>query len=230
MVGTFAPGGAYLLHVWHVRQKPGVQQTASNRTVSMDNMVLLRAYSPQSFEDLKKIAGKTVWMRNGYTMAYFPVEGGRIAFAHPAGVVPSIQKMEIKRFVKAATPATVDDGMSHGTAQAFALFTLPGSANQYAVAAGAINGAEQMYFCDLLFYYDDPHGIYGHWTQEVWQAIDAHQVRPGMSELQTRMAIGQKTHASNHMPGDRTVDYDQAGRTWTVTYKDDKAAEIKAPQ
>jgi len=34
---------------------------------------------------------------------------------------------------------------------------------------------------DILFFYDDPHMIYDHWSKDVWAAIDAHQVKPGMS-------------------------------------------------
>jgi hypothetical protein len=49
-----------------------------------------------------------------------------------------------------------------------------------------------------------------------------------MSELETRMAIGQKQHAVGETEGDRTVTYDQDGKHWTVTYVGDKATLIKS--
>jgi hypothetical protein len=80
----------------------------------------------------------------------------------------------------------------------------------------------------MLFYYDDPHTIYNHWPKDVWAAIDAHQVKPGMSELETRMSIGRNTQAEGDTEGDRTVSYDQAGKHWTVTFVKNRATVIKS--
>jgi hypothetical protein len=44
------------------------------------------------------------------------------------------------------------------------------------------------------------------------------------------MAIGLNTSFSSHEKGNRTVHYDQAGKLWSVTYVNDKATVIKAPQ
>jgi hypothetical protein len=104
---------------------------------------------------------------------------------------------------------------------------LPGKDGTFATPIGAMQGEQEAYFADLLFYYDDPHTIYDHWPKDVWTAVDAHQVKPGMSELETRMAIGQKMHADGDIQGDRTVTYDQDGKKWTVTYVKNRATEIK---
>jgi len=90
-----------------------------------------------------------------------------------------------------------------------------------------MQGNEEGYYTDLLFYYDDPHTIYDHWPKGVWAEVDAHQVKPGMSEVETRMAVGRNLHASGGSEGDRTVSYDQDGRHWTVTYVKNQATEIK---
>ncbi len=105
----------------------------------------------------------------------------------------------------------------------------PAATSLYATAIGAIDASQEEYFSDILFFYDDPHTIYDNWPKNVWAAIDAHQVLPGMSELQTRMSIGQKTHSDGSSEGNRTVTYDQAGKTWTVTFVDNKATTIKTP-
>jgi len=225
---TLAIGGIYLFFVWKQRQNPGVvNRDQDTESTNMDDYVVMRTLSPHYFEDLHKLVNTTVWMKNGYTMAYFPYAGGRIVFAHPAGVVPAAQRLEIKKVIKSAVPAAVDDGISHGNQQVFAIFALPDGPNLYAVALGSIEGSEESYYCDILFFYDDPHGIYDRWPKDVWAAIDAHQVKTGMSELESRMAIGQKLQASSEEQGNRTITFDQAGKHWSVTYVNDHATEIK---
>jgi hypothetical protein len=49
-----------------------------------------------------------------------------------------------------------------------------------------------------------------------------------MSELQTRLAIGQKMHAEGTEVGERTVTYDQDGKHWTVTFENNRATAVKS--
>lgn len=226
---TLAIGGIYLVSVWKQRQNPGVVgQTDTSQNLSKDDLAVVRTFSPQHFEDNLRLEGTSVWMKNGYTMAYFPYKAGRVEFGKPVGVIPSAQRLDVKKIIKAAAPKNVDDGISHGSRQALAVFALPGSPDLYATAIGVMEGSEEAYYSDILFFYDDPHKIYDNWPKDVWSAIDAHQVKPGMSELETRMAIGQKMHPSAQTEGDRTVTYDQNGKQWTVTYAANKATEIKS--
>ncbi len=227
---TLALGGIYLLVVFAHRRNPGVASRANpEQNLTADDVAEVRALFPTSFDDVLKLQKTSVWMKNGYTMPYFPYEAGRIVFAKPVGVLPSAQRLEIKKVIKAAAPARVDDGISHGARQVFAVFALPGSANLYATAIGVLDGAQEAYFTDVLFYYDDPHSIYNYWPKSVWAAIDAHQVVAGMSELETRMALGQKTQADRSSEGNRTVTYDQAGKKWIVTFVDNRATTIVHP-
>jgi hypothetical protein len=105
---------------------------------------------------------------------------------------------------------------------------MPGATGLYATAIGVMDSSQEEYFSDILFFYDDPHTIYDNWPKTIWAAIDAHRVLPGMSELQTRMSIGQKTQSEGSSEGNRTVTYDQAGKTWTITFVDNKATTIKS--
>jgi len=225
---TLAIGGGYLFSVWRHRQDPGViGQQIANQRPDLDKVSVIRSIFPSHFEDTLQLEGTTVWMKNGYLMPYYPYTSGHVVFAKRVGVIPAAQKMEVKKIVKQAVPANEDDGMSHGSRQAFAVFTLPGDTTLYATPIGAIGGSEEAYFCDMLFYYDDPHAIFDHWPKDVWTTVDAHQVKPGMSELETRMAIGRKTHTSGVKEGDRTVTFDQASKHWTITYVNNRATEIK---
>ena len=226
---TLALGGIYLGVVWKRRQQPAVApKTDPSQILSKDDLVVMRQYFPMHFEDLLRLEGATVWEKNGYVMPYYPYAGGQVLFAKPVGLIPAAQPIEVKKIIKAAVPAKIDDKIEHGSRQAFAVFALPGSATLYATPIGVMEGNEEHYFTDLLFYYDDPHTIYDHWPKDVWAAIDAHQVKPGMSEIETRMSIGRNLHAASASEGNRTVTYDQDGKHWTVTYVKNQAAEIKS--
>lgn len=225
---TLAIGGIYLYSVFKQRESPGVtEQKAAQDTLSKDDLVVMRQYFPQHFDDLQRLEGTTVWMQNGYTMPYFAYTGGRVDFAKKIGLIPATQEMEVKKIIKAAAPAKVDDGIEHGSRQAFAVFALPGAKELYATPVGYMQGNEEAYYTDLLFYYDNPHKTYGYWGKDVWAAIGAHEVKPGMSELEVRMAIGHKMQTDSQTEGDRTVTYDMNGKKWAVTFVKNHATEIK---
>ncbi|HEY1767465.1 MAG TPA: hypothetical protein VGG26_07405 [Terracidiphilus sp.] len=229
VLATLAIGGIYLFSVWRHRQNPGVVATESeDQRLTPDDVAVVRMMFMTSFDDTLALKGKSVWMKNGYTMPYFPFDNGRIAFSKRAGLIPSAQQLKVENIVKASPPPSVDDSIEHGTRQVFAVFALPGNPALYATPIGVIEGSQERYYCDLLFYYDDPHTIYDNWPKDVWAAIDAHQVKPGMSELETRMAIGQKLQAEGPTEGNRTVSYNQADKHWTVTYVHNHATAIKS--
>jgi hypothetical protein len=226
---SLAIGGIYLFTVWKQRQNPGVVgQPEASQSLSKDDLAVVRTFSPAHFDDLQRLEGTRVWMKNGYTMPYFPYEKGKVEFGKRVGVLPASQPLDVKKIIKAIAPIKGDDGLEHGTRQVFAVFTLPGKPDLYATPVGSIDGSQESYFSDLLFFYDDPHTIYDNWPRDVWASVDAHQVKPGMSELETRMAIGQKAHPEGETEGDRTVTYNQDGKHWTVTFVKNRATVIKS--
>jgi hypothetical protein len=199
-------------------------------------VAIVRVKWMTTFDDTLSLVGTSVWMKKGYVMPYYPYAGGRVEFTQSVGLLPAAQRLDVKKVVKAVAPAAVDDGISHGSRQVFAVFALPGSpagntagdAGLYATAIGAIEGSQEAYFCDNLFFYDDPHTIYNYWPRAVWAAIDAHQVKPGMSELETRMSLGAMTETDGGRKGNRDVTYDVNGKKWVVTYAGDHATAIKS--
>lgn len=226
---TVAIGGSYLFYVWKQRQNPGIiPGTDANQSLSQDDLAVVRELPMAHFDDLKDLEGKRVWMKNGYTMPYFPYAAGQVQFSKRVGLVLPAQPLDVKKFIKLAVPATVDDSLEHGARQVFAVFEMPGKVGVFATPIGAIQGSEEHIFANLLFYYDDPHTIYDHWPKDVWASVDAHQVKPGMSELEVRMSIGMKSETDGKTEGNRTVTYDQDGKHWTITFVKDRATEIKA--
>jgi hypothetical protein len=186
---TLAIGAIYLYAVFQHRQNPGViAEQSQSQKLTPDDLAVVREKFMQHYEDTLSLVGTSVWMKNGYTMPYYPFAGGRVEF-HREGLIPPDQRLDVKKIVKASTPAREDDSMSHGARQVFAVFSMAGDTKLYATPIGVMDGSEEQYFCDLLFYYDDPHSIYD-WSKDVWAAVDAHEVEPGMNELQARTALG----------------------------------------
>ena len=67
---------------------------------------------------------------------------------------------------------------------------------------GEVDGGNETFRLVDLLYYDDPHKLYSYWPGNIWQATDQQQAKPGMSELQTMMAVGQYP---NRTPATRAV-------------------------
>jgi hypothetical protein len=225
---TLLIAAVYMFSVWKKRHNPGIVNQPHEQELTADDVAVVRMEFPSHFEDLKDKEGKTVWMKNGNTMPYFPYASGKVDFKKRVGVIPPLQKLDLKKAIKAAVPADVDDGISHGTRQAMYVFTLPGDTKEYATPVGAMEGSEEQYYSDLLYFYDDPHTIYSNWPKVIWDAVDAHQAKEGMNELQTRLALGQKIQTDNpRAEGNRTVTYDADGKKWTVTFVKDRATKVQ---
>jgi hypothetical protein len=226
---TLLIGGIYLAIVFHNRAKEGAAANkAPEQHLTEDEIAVDRQEFPAHFDDVAELAGKSVWMRNGYSMPYYAYAGGRVNWARQIGLLPPAQRLDVKKAIKAAAPPSISNKVPHGDHQALLVFTLPGDANEYAVAVGAMEGQQEQYFDDLLFFYDDPHTIYSHWPKDTWAAIDAHQPRQGMNELQMGLALGMNITTDSQTKGDRTVNYDVNGKKMSVTFAGDKATTIQA--
>jgi hypothetical protein len=163
----------------------------------------------------------------GYEMDYYPYAAHRIDFAHKVGTLPGAQRLDVKDVITQKLAAGVVNRIPRGDKQAFVVFTLPGDDKQYAAAVGYIQGTDSTYYCDNVFYYDDPRGMYTFWPAPVWQAIDQHKAIAGMNELQTAMALGVMQQSDSSDYGNRTVEYDAGGTHWAVTFENDKATQVQ---
>ncbi len=229
VVITLIIGGIYLAIVFHNRAvSDAAVRKAAEPHYTADEVAVDRQEFPAHFDDVQDLAGKSVWMRSGYTMPYFPYTGSRVNFAKQVGLLAPVQRLDVKKAIKAVAPASLSDRISHGDHQAMIVFSLPGSTDLYATPVGVLQGDTEQYFDDILFYYDDPHTIYSHWPKDVWAAIDAHQPKQGMNELQMSLALGLNITTDSQTPGDRTVNYDTNGKKTAVTFTGDKATTIQA--
>jgi len=162
-----------------------------------------------------------VWVKVGYQHTYYPYDVARhkTDFAHEAGLLLPLQKLAIQDVVADVSPQAL------GIKQVLACFALNGK--NYAVPIGAEKSGDFKIYSDDIFFIEDPRNLYKHWPADVWKKIDAHEVQPGMSELQASFAIGAGVPQGSGDYGWRTLHYANGGKPLLIAYQDDKAVEIK---
>lgn len=228
MLPVIAIVGIRIYFIHRERTAPVVVQPRyQERPLTADEMVQPRKLYIDDVKSAKDLDGKTVWVQSGYSLDYFPYTAHHVDFHKKVGVLPSVQALEIKDIVSEKAPANLASRIPLGNKQVFAVFTMPGSPQQYATAIGYLQGNDSKFYCDDIFYYDDPHQMYKHWPAAVWQAVDQHRPIPGMNELQVAMTLGVVQQSDSSDIGNRTVTYDTGGKKWSVTFQNDKAVNIQ---
>ena len=110
----------------------------------------------------KQLTQQPVWVREGYRFTYYPYDRSRhrTDFAHEAGLLLPIQKLEIKDVVTDTAPHSAH------LHQVMAVFELDGKT--YAVPIGSQTGDSYQIYSDEMFFIQDPHELYKHWPADVW--------------------------------------------------------------
>ena len=174
---------------------------------------------PYDLKSAQQLTEQPVWVKEGYRYTYYryvPVVKS-VDFAHEAGLLGPIERMEIKDVMAVAAPG--------GRRQVVATFEKDG--HSYAVPIGFETEGRYKIYSDEMFYVEDPHELYKHWPADVWQAVAQHEVKPGMNELQADFAVGMGSLDAGSTSTERTLRYANGGKPLVVIFRDGKAAEIK---
>src|SRR6185437_1137586 len=211
-------------------------KTVANPNFSADDYVVptqLHAYDLKSAKD--GLDGKPVWVKAGYQLYYYPDIAGRIDFKHPVGLLPPLEKLEMKNVIETATPGAKAEEVAPNVRirqqQVMATFRLPKDPKVYAAPIGVSKGRDYTLYINDSFFFEDPHQLYKHWPLEVWSAIDHHEAKPGMNELQTSFALGIGiSQGAGGDYGNRTLQYDNNGHPVRVTFEHNRATSVVQPQ
>ena len=199
------------------------QQQAKNAGYSnADYYVTPKKLYPYDLKSAKQLTQQPVWAKEGYRYTYYPYDAARkrTDFGREAGLLLPIEKLEIKDVL-----ADIPVGAGNRR-QVMAVFKKEGKS--YAVPIGFGSEGQYKIYSDEMFYVEDPHDLYKHWPADVWQAIEHHEVKPGMDELQADFAVGMGVPDAGSSENEKTVRYPNGGKALVVSYRDGKAAEIKA--
>jgi len=177
---------------------------------------------PYDLKTAKQLTEQPVWVKEGYRYTYFAYQPAskHVDFAHDAGLLGPIEKLAITDVVLAS------NRLQGQPKQVVAVFEKDGK--PYAVSIGyeSYNGEYNIY-SDEMFFIEDPRDLYKHWPPDIWQAVEQHQVKPGMNEMQADFAIGMGTPDAGDTSYEKTVHYPDGGKPLVIVYHDGKAAEIR---
>ena len=176
---------------------------------------------PYDIKSAKQLTLQPAWVREGYHYTYYSYNPAskRVDFAKEAGLLGPIEKLAITDVITSLAPGS-------GEKQVMAVFQKDGKS--YAVPIGYEAEGQYHIYSDDIFFIQDPHDLYKHWSADVWQAVDAHEVKPGMSELQADFAVGMGVPDAGGSENERTVRYPNGGKPLVVVYHGGKASEIKS--
>jgi hypothetical protein len=176
---------------------------------------------PFDLKSAKQLTQQPVWVKEGYRYTYYPYDAAtkKVDFDHEAGLLLPIEKLTIKDVAVVAASAKIPHP------QMVAVFDENGEA--CAVPIGFEADGQYKIYSDEMFFVEDPHDLYKHWPADVWQAVEQHQVKPGMNELQADFAIGMGVPDAGDSSYEKTVHYPNGGKPIVIVYRDGKATDIK---
>jgi len=210
---------AFILYERHAANAP--PQPVAEKPLNPDYYVVpqkLHAYDLKSAQ--QGLVGRPVWVREGYRFTYYPFDPAshRSDLRREAGLLGPLERLEITDLVRDASPAP-------GQQQVMAVFEKEGKS--YAFPVGAVRGQDYTLYVDDILYIQDPHELYKHWPAETWQAIERHEVRPGMNELQTGFSLGVGYLHGSGLGSTRTLTYPNGGKPLVVTFENGRAVDIQ---
>jgi hypothetical protein len=210
----------YILYQRHSEKIKQAEKTTAP-PLNPDYYVTPKKLYPYDLKSAKQLTQQPVWVKEGYRYSFYRYNRTRhrTDFSRDAGQLLPIEKLQIEDVVTDVSPAAPDQR------QLMAIFEKDGKS--YAFPIGSVKNGNYQIYSDEMLFVQDPHELYKHWPAEVWQAIDTHQAKPGMNEIQMDFAIGMGIPERSDNPAVKTVHYPNGGNALTVTYQNGKAEEIK---
>jgi hypothetical protein len=222
--------GVRLAWIFYQRSQPVQAPSRQQVTYSSnedDYVAPHKIYAYDLKSAKKELVGKTVWVIAGNSLYYYPYASGVASLQHKAGVLAPLEKLDIRDIVLQKTSSAPRPGeFVVVRQQIMAVFRKADQPATYAVDIGTSVGGNYKFIANQEFLIDDPHELYKHWPSDVWSAIDHHEAKPGMNELQVGFALGTSATAGAGDYGNRFMEYTNAGKPVTVTFSGNKATQV----
>lgn len=209
-------------YIFYQRHQENIAEKKKNAPVALnaDYYVTPKKLYPYDLKSARELMKQPVWVKVGYGNVCYPYNPAshHADFSHEAGTLLPIERLEITDVVLDTSPK------APGAQQVMAAFKRDG--RYYAFSIGSVEGGDYHIYSDEMLFIEDPHVLYKHWPEPVWNAIDQHQVIQGMNELQASFAVGVGYPEGSAPMGDRTLKYPNGGNPLVVTFVSDKATQI----
>jgi len=223
LVFAILVAGGRATYVFYTRrQGKTADQKKPAPPLNADYYVIPKKLYPFDLKSAKQLTRQPIWVREGYRYTYYSYDRSahHADFSHDAGLLLPIERLDVKDVVTDVSPAAADQR------QVLAIFEKDGKS--YAVPIGTLRDGNYQIYSDEMFFIQDPHDLYKHWTQDSWDAIEKHEVKTGMDEFQVAFAVGMGVPEPGSDPAVKTVNYPNGGRPVSVTYRNGAAAEINS--
>ncbi|MBZ5523725.1 MAG: hypothetical protein LAP21_15945 [Acidobacteriia bacterium] len=181
----------------------------------------------------KELADKPMWVRSGNQIPYYHYNAAAhsVNFQKKAGMLAPIEKLTVEDIILQKAPVKLASGqVAVSQKDVVAVFKREGDAASYAFTIGTNVGDDYTLMINEILLSQDPHEMYKHWPAETWSAIERHEVKEGMNELQAEFAVGTDMSVGPGDYGNRVVEFGNLGKPVQVTFAKNKAVKIvKAP-
>jgi hypothetical protein len=221
LVITVAIVAARTAYIFYERKQAESAPPKVEQPLNADDYVTLKKLHAYDLKSARALTQSPAWVKEGYRYTYYPFDAarGHAGFAHEAGLLGPIEKLQITDVMLDTAPQAPEQK------QIMAVFEKEGK--RFAFPIGAAQGTDFQIYADEMLFLQDPRELYHHWPAEVWDAIEKHEVRPGMNELQTDFAIGFGALVGSGLGYERVLKYPNGGKPLTVTFHGGKAAVIQ---
>jgi hypothetical protein len=186
--------------------------------LNADDYVVPKKLHPQDAKDARELMRQPVWVREGYRYDYYNY-GPPVDLRTKAGMLGPIERLQIKNIVMQP------EAGGGGSRQIIAVFEKDGKIYAFSIGVDD-NGTHHIYSDDMLFV-QDPHELYKHWPADVWKAIENHEAKPGMNELQVSFALGVGIPEGTGTGNPKIVNYPNDGHLVKITFENGKATDVK---
>jgi hypothetical protein len=208
----------------------GPKKPETTYSSNLDDYVTPHKIFPYNVESAKKeLVGKPLWIKTGNILPYYAYDAAShsVNFKKKAGLLPPLAKLQVKDVVLQRESVALKPGqISVVQKQIMAVFEKEGAPGAFAVSFGLNTGDDYSFSANEVFFFEDPHQLYKHWPADTWSAIEQHEAKQGMSELQASFALGTDISSDGVEYGNRTIEYANAGKPVTVVFEKNKAVTV----
>jgi len=225
LVGALLLAAIRIGYIFHERNEAAVARKSENesRSLTEDEYVVPKKFYAHDLASAKTLVGKSVWVKQGYGNLVYPLQGSVPELNQGKASLLPLERLEVQNVLQRPAPASWR--APSGESELLAICRRADSSS-VAVPIGNSHGDDLHLAVNEVFYIQDPHQLYAHWGSDTWKAIDAHQAKSGMNELQVNFALGAPQSAGGGDYGDRTLVYSNGGSPIRVSFSNNKAVEI----
>jgi len=177
----------WILYQRGQRAREPAGEAPAARTVNPDYFVYPPRAHLTDFRSVEKLAGQTLWVRDGWRYGYFPYDSGarRTREIQDPPLLPPLQPVKVSTAVSGRSSQP-------GVREVNLVFEMPGRSGLHSITVGHCGPRADScrFYLDEMFFLKDPRELYSYWKPEVWESVEKGEVREGMTEAQVSFALG----------------------------------------